>query len=235
MATKAEPEAGDVTVTEDTVTETADVGPAAKASGGSSLFDVDDSSTDTAPQKSVADTPSDATRASGTPKKEESGSLFDLGGDEPAEKPAESAAAAPAPAEPAGKPASKPQTDLGSGGSLFDLGGDEPAEKPAEQSAPAEPAAATPAPAEPAEKPAAKPQADLGSGGSLFDLTADEPAPAKPAPAAQPDDSAQASVPSEAPAQPAPAKAETPKAAPRRRPGLDRLALRHRRRARAER
>ena len=39
VATKAEPEAGDVTVTEDTVTETADVGPAAKASGGSSLFD----------------------------------------------------------------------------------------------------------------------------------------------------------------------------------------------------
>ena len=39
VATKDEPEAGDVTVTEDTVTETADVGPAAKASGGSSLFD----------------------------------------------------------------------------------------------------------------------------------------------------------------------------------------------------
>ena len=39
-ATKAEPEPGDVTQTEDTVTETADVGPAAKASGGSSLFDL---------------------------------------------------------------------------------------------------------------------------------------------------------------------------------------------------
>ena len=39
VATKAEPEAGDVTITEDTVTETADAGPAAKASGGSSLFD----------------------------------------------------------------------------------------------------------------------------------------------------------------------------------------------------
>ncbi len=37
--TKAEPEAGDDTQTENTVTETADVGPAAKASGGSSLFD----------------------------------------------------------------------------------------------------------------------------------------------------------------------------------------------------
>ncbi len=39
VATKDEPEAGDVTVTEETVTETADAGPAAKASGGSSLFD----------------------------------------------------------------------------------------------------------------------------------------------------------------------------------------------------
>ena len=39
VATKDEPEAGDVTVTDDTVTETADAGPAAKASGGTSLFD----------------------------------------------------------------------------------------------------------------------------------------------------------------------------------------------------
>ena len=39
VETKAEPEAGDVTQTEDTVTATEDVGPAAKASGGTSLFD----------------------------------------------------------------------------------------------------------------------------------------------------------------------------------------------------
>ena len=39
-ATQAEPEAGDATQTEGTITETADVGPAAKASGGSSLFDL---------------------------------------------------------------------------------------------------------------------------------------------------------------------------------------------------
>ncbi len=38
-ATQAEPEAGDATQTDDTVTATEDVGPAAKASGGSSLFD----------------------------------------------------------------------------------------------------------------------------------------------------------------------------------------------------
>ena len=43
-ATKAEPEADDTTQTEDTVTETEDVGPAAKASGGSSLFDLGDDS-----------------------------------------------------------------------------------------------------------------------------------------------------------------------------------------------
>lgn len=194
VATKAEPEAGDVTVTEDTVTETAEVGPAAKASGGSSLFDVE--SSDTTPQQSVADTPSDATRSSGTPTKE-SGSLFDLGGDEPA--PAE---------KPAEKPAAKPASDLGSGGSLFDLGGDEPAGKPVEEPASAEPAAAAPAPAaaEPAAMPAATSQPDLGSGGSLFDLTADEPAPpakAAPAPAK-----------AEAPAAPAPARGEAPKAAP---------------------
>ncbi len=199
VATQAEPEPGDVTVTEDTVTETADVGPAAKASGGSSLFDLDDSSSDSAPQKSVADTPSDATRASGTPKKEESGSLFDLGGDEPAGKPVEESAPTESAAPAAAEPATKPQPDLGSGGSLFDLGGDEPAAKPVEESAAA--ASAAPAAAEPAEKPATKPQPDLGSGGSLFDLTADEPAPAKPTPAAE----------AEAPA---PAKAETPKAAP---------------------
>src|SRR5690349_6117485 len=39
VETKAEPEAGDETITEDTVVETEDAGPAAKASGGSSLFD----------------------------------------------------------------------------------------------------------------------------------------------------------------------------------------------------
>ena len=39
VETKAEPEAGDETITEDTVVATEDAGPAAKASGGSSLFD----------------------------------------------------------------------------------------------------------------------------------------------------------------------------------------------------
>ena len=42
--TKAEPEAGDTTQTDETVTDTEDVGAAAKASGGGSLFDVGDDS-----------------------------------------------------------------------------------------------------------------------------------------------------------------------------------------------
>ena len=42
--TKAEPEAGDTTQTDETVTDTEDVGPAAKASGGTSLFDLGDDS-----------------------------------------------------------------------------------------------------------------------------------------------------------------------------------------------
>ncbi len=68
VETKAEPEAGDVTQTENTVTETADVGPAAKASGGSSLFDVGG---DDQPAEKPAETkPADS-----------GGSLFDVGGD----------------------------------------------------------------------------------------------------------------------------------------------------------
>ena len=52
--TRAEPEPGDDTQTAETVTETADVGPAAKASGGSSLFDL---GTDDDPEPSTAPSP----------------------------------------------------------------------------------------------------------------------------------------------------------------------------------
>ena len=46
-ATRAEPEAGDATQTEETVTDTEDVGAAAKASsGGGSLFDIGGDSED---------------------------------------------------------------------------------------------------------------------------------------------------------------------------------------------
>jgi Fe-S oxidoreductase len=76
-ATRDEPEPGDATQTEETVSETADVGPAAKASGGSSLFDVEEES----PQaESGRDT---ETETAGTkPTEPAGGSLFDIGGDE---------------------------------------------------------------------------------------------------------------------------------------------------------
>ncbi len=168
VATKAEPEAGDVTITEDTVTETADAGPAAKASGGSSLFDDASSMLDDEPAAKAA--PAEETEDKAEEKS--SGSLFDDASsmfDEPAEKPA---AAPEAKAEPAEKPA---EESLSGGGSLFDLGGDD---APAAEEKPAAPSEAK---AEPAAEPAKadpEPSTDLGSGGSLFDLTADEPAEA---------------------------------------------------------
>jgi Fe-S oxidoreductase len=183
VATKAEPEAGDVTITEDTVTETQDAGPAAKASGGSSLFDdassmFDDESGTTAtsatasPDKAPAE---EAEAAKAAPKEAPSsgGSLFDLGGDsdageEPAEAKAEPAtekSEAKAEPEPAAKKADpEPSADLGSGGSLFDLQAEEPApakeepakEAPTSEAAPAAEAKTEDAPAAKAEAPEAK-------------------------------------------------------------------------------
>ena len=190
VETKAEPEAGDVTQTEDTVTETADVGPAAKASGGSSLFDVGG---DDEPAEKPAETkPADS-----------GGSLFDLGGDpepesakadpEPeaeakTEEPEPAASSggslfdipadetpAPAPkAEPEPKAEEpKPAADLGAGGSLFDIAAETPAPEPEKTPEP-EPEAK----AEPKDEPEpAKRTSDLGSGGSLFDIAAETPAP----------------------------------------------------------
>ncbi len=87
-AVAAEPEAGDATQTDQTVTETADAGPLAKASGGSSLFD--------SPVESAADAPSEDKPATATTQKSapaeakaaepasSGGSLFDVGqGDAP--------------------------------------------------------------------------------------------------------------------------------------------------------
>ena len=96
-ATKAEPEAGDATQTEETVTATEDVGAAAKASsGGGSLFDIggDDDSADSGDDSADADEPkSEETDDKAEAKTEEKsgdegfggGSLFDVGGDESAE------------------------------------------------------------------------------------------------------------------------------------------------------
>ncbi|WP_457184530.1 heterodisulfide reductase-related iron-sulfur binding cluster [Nocardioides sp. P5_E3] len=190
VATKDEPEAGDVTVTEDTVTETADVGPAAKASGGSSLFDTpapEESAPAAAPASSgsLFDTPApaEAPAAKADEKAQEKpaeafsgGSLFDT----PAPEPAAPKDEAPAEEKPAAeKPVAQPTTDLGSGGSLFDLGTPEPEPAPA-----ATPPAATAEPAAAEEKAAPAPTADLGSGGSLFDIAAPEPVASEPAAAA---------------------------------------------------
>jgi hypothetical protein len=96
----AEPSAADSTQTQDTVTETADAGPAAKASGGGSLFDTP-----------ATDAPK------GAEKPASGGSLFDTPAPAAESKSAESKPAETAPAE------SKPAQS----GSLFDVA---PAEAP---------------------------------------------------------------------------------------------------------
>jgi Fe-S oxidoreductase len=170
--TRAEPSAGDVTQTPDTVTATEDVGPAAEASGGSSLFDVAaEEEPDAAPTEPVATTGS-------------SGSLFDLGE-------AETVADVPSAAE--GRP---DDGQISDGGSLFDLPGAEPAKaEPTAEAQPAaeipsgslfdlpEPEAPTPAPEAPTAGPSEPPATSapgratrLPDEVSLFDL-GDEAAP----------------------------------------------------------
>jgi Fe-S oxidoreductase len=177
VATKAEPSPGDVTITPDTVVETADAGPAAKASGGSSLFDTPaESATPATGGSSLFDTPAPAESAPAS-----GGSLFDT----PA--PAESA-----PTESAPAPAS--------GGSLFDEGGslfDTPAPAAPEAAAPAAPAEPSAPAAE--EKPAAQPSTDLGAGGSLFDIAAEPAAPAEATAAPAGETTAPAGQPAQAP------------------------------------
>jgi Fe-S oxidoreductase len=181
--TAAEPEPGDATQTPGTITETADAGPAAKASGGSSLFDLG------------GDEPEQ-------PKAEEKpatgGSLFDLGGDdEPAdEKAPEPEAPAgtggslfdlEAPAEPQAEPEPEPEpekkaepaAEVPSGGSLFDI--EAPAEPTSSTGTAAETEAAlevevsgAPATTPEAPEPTAAPAAEIPSGGSLFDIAAPE-------------------------------------------------------------
>ncbi len=200
VETKAEPEAGDETITEDTVVETADAGPAAKASGGSSLFDTPAQQEAPAAQPatsggSLFDTPADEPAepaAKSEPAKPAStgGSLFDLGGDEP-EPTSEPA--------PEAKPAAK--ADLGTGGSLFDIA-PEPATE--QEAAPEAKAGAAP---EPDPTPAAAPAAEIPSGGSLFDIAAPEPA----APAAKVEPEAKAPAENEATEpKPEPAQAAAP-------------------------
>jgi Fe-S oxidoreductase len=195
VETKAEPEAGDETITDDTVVATEDTGPAAKASGGSSLFDDASSMFDEPDAKAAPETASEdkapAEEARAAKPASSGGSLFDLGDASSESEPDAEPVAKAAPEPKAEAPAPK------SGGSLFDIQSDEPA-APAEPEAEAEPAEAEPA-EEFVETPSAKPAADLASGGSLFDIQADEPAaPAEP----------------EAEAEPAEEPVETPSAKP---------------------
>src|SRR4051794_6706568 len=114
--TRAEPEADDTTQTADpdnTVTETSEAGPAAKASGGgSSLFDppADDAAEEDAEDKPVTasseETPQEEAKAAKPASS--GGSLFDLGADDEPEPKAE-AEAEPQPESPA-----RPATDLAS-------------------------------------------------------------------------------------------------------------------------
>ncbi|HET7349372.1 MAG TPA: heterodisulfide reductase-related iron-sulfur binding cluster [Marmoricola sp.] len=210
-ATKAEPGAGDATQTDQTVSDTEDVGAAAKASsgGGGSLFDLggeDTATSDVAEGEPESAPPTAAADKGGVGA--ESGSLFDLGGDEEPETPADAddrAPAAPAEAPPTGaKPEAKESADSDEdfgGGSLFDLGDS------SEDSAPAEPkvedtgdtvdrsqddadADVTPsgeAEAAPAGSSgnASTPSTEIPEGGSLFDIAEPEEttAPAAAAPA----------------------------------------------------
>jgi Fe-S oxidoreductase len=140
--TRAEPEPGDETQASETVTETADVGPAAKASGGSSLFDVEP---EEAPQREPEPQPAP------DPGPSAGGSLFDVAADEP-EPTAEATPTA--------------------GGSLFDVAADEPeptAEAtPTAGGSLFDVAADEPEPEEPAREP--EPEKKKDEGGSLFDL-----------------------------------------------------------------
>ncbi|THI91795.1 (Fe-S)-binding protein, partial [Nocardioides sp.] len=155
VETRAEPAPGDVTVTEDTVVDTEDVGPAAKASGGSSMFD---------DPGSMFDEPA-APAAKAAPEAKSGGSLFDEGAGSSLFDTAAPEAKAASEAKPAAEAKAEPAS---SGGSLFDVGGDQapPAPATAEPSSDVSggslfdiPTTSAPAPApeakaEPAPKPA---------------------------------------------------------------------------------
>ena len=177
-----EPGGGDEAAEETTVKEAADVGPAAKASGGSSLFDDPASSVTADEAKSPTEEAKAAKPASS------GGSLFDVGGGstEAASDPAgEEPAKAEKPEKSDAAKSTAPATS--SGGSLFDLGSDDKAdEKPAAEPAdqPVEKAADTAAEpvAEEAEQVAPEETSPVASsGGSLFDIKADDQPEPKPA------------------------------------------------------
>jgi Fe-S oxidoreductase len=189
-AVAAEPSAKDATQTGDTITDTADAGPAAKASGGGSLFD----------------TPADTT----TGEPAEGGSLFDT--------PAPTAKATEAKPVPVVEPVETKTTEAKTetaGGSLFDFPSPGQQEATPSEKAQAEAVAEEePVTSEPTNAPTAAeakesttapaPGTEIGSG-SLFDLTAPEGSPAEQASEAPP-----AEVVDEAPAEEPPAETPTP-------------------------
>ena len=193
--TRAEPEPGDETQTADTVTETADVGPAAKASGGSSLFDLgsDDEPESQSPgpdapsveatgslfdlgeAESSAELPSATQgRPDDSSQVSDGGSLFDIAGTSPESEAVTASPDGPGPGSDA-RPtdATVEESDLGSG-SLFDLGSDD---EPAPETPP-EPVETTPAEPEASSvEPVETPPSEIPEGGSLFDLAAPESEP----------------------------------------------------------
>ncbi len=180
--TAAEPSAGDATQTEGTITATADAGPAAKASGGSSLFDLGDDSGDEPAPATASQEKSVPEEAKAAPT---GGSLFDLESPtepEPSARPA--AGGSLFDIETPAEPASEPASDVPSG-SLFDI--ETPAEPApsataADDDAPEVEVREAPAtsPETPgAAEPASEPASEIPSG-SLFDIET----PAEPAPSA---------------------------------------------------
>jgi Fe-S oxidoreductase len=149
VETKAEPEPGDETQTPETVTETADVGPATKASGGSSLFDLEEDEASAPAGGSLFDTveEDEASAPAG-------GSLFDVTEEEPPEEPA------PAAGAPTGTYS----------GSLFDVeeGDSGGSQAPDAQDPPRSEDGGESAADE--KKPEPRKDVDLDEGGSLFDL-----------------------------------------------------------------
>jgi Fe-S oxidoreductase len=168
VETKAEPEPGDETQTAETVTETADVGPAAKASGGSSLFDVEEP--DAAEPDASVEPPASVEPVE-TPSA--GASLFDVEDEEPtaAEASVEPVETTPSssgslftvedetpPSATEGRPDS---AEISDGGSLFDIAGTSPESEDS------------------TTEPEASPEveAKTPSGGGLFDVEEDEAAP----------------------------------------------------------
>jgi Fe-S oxidoreductase len=196
--TRAEPEAGDDTQTAETVTDTEDVGPAAKASGGSSLFDVEPEPSSVEPVETTTEAPAASSGSSlfdvepepssvepvetTTEAPPAGGSLFDVEPERSSVEPVETTTEAP----PAGESLFDVEPETSSvepvettteappaGGSLFDL------------AAPAATTATEPT-TEPTPEPEAKPAAESPSG-SLFDIPAPEPeAAAEPEPEPKP-------------------------------------------------